>query len=119
MTSLAPYNVSIAMDFTSDFGAQHETVKPSLVYQDVTNPSDVWRTPTRMWHPLTEHQFGKGYRVGDTVMVRLLDYNGKVFRDATIVHMSSYDTAKSVLGSYNATDAFKGIPFTHVLVLDL
>jgi len=36
----------------------------------------------------------------------------------TIVNIAPYHMAQQILGSYNMGDAFKGVPFTRVLVLE-
>jgi hypothetical protein len=111
--------LSIPMDFTHDFGAEAEAVPSHLVYQDTRDSSSHWRNDVRVWHPLTEKQFGKKFRVGDRVLMRLLyDNDDTTYINLTVVHIMSYETTKQVLGSYNEGDAFKGSPFTHVLVLE-
>ena len=107
------------MDFTHDFGVEAESVPSHLVYQDTRDTSGHWRNDVRIWHPLTQKQFGKKFRVGDRVLMRLLyDNNDTTYINLTVVHIMSYETTKQVLGSYNECDAFKGTPFTHVLVLE-
>ena len=106
------------MDFIRNFG-QPQAVQPKLVFQDVRDSSSHYRNDLRIWHPLTEQQFRNNFRVGDRVRVRLLcDNNDKTYINLTIVHIMTYETTKSVLGSYNADDGFKGAPFTRVLVLE-
>jgi hypothetical protein len=106
------------MDYTHNFGTQHETAAPRMLYQDATNSSEHWRQHSRTYHPLTERQFENGYRVGEKVKVRVRRHNGTVFINATIVHASQYHYAQQVLGSYNLGDTFNGARFTDVLVLD-
>jgi hypothetical protein len=110
------------VDFTRNFGVQPEPQpepQPRMVYQDARNTSSHWRNDIRMWHPLTENQFGNNFRVGDRVKMRLLyDNNDKMYLNLTIVNIIGYQITKQVLGSYNEGDAFKGSPFTHVLVLE-
>lgn len=48
----------------------------------------------------------------------LYDNNDTTYINLTVVHIMSYETTKAVLGSYNDGDAFKGAPFTYVLVLE-
>jgi hypothetical protein len=107
------------MDFTHNFGAQPEPVQPHLVYQDTRGTSSHWRSDLRISHPLTEQQFGNKFRVGDSVKMRLLyNNNDKMYINLTIMNIISYETAKQVLGSYSPHDAFKGVPFTRVLILE-
>jgi hypothetical protein len=106
------------MDYTRNFGTQHETAAPRMLYQDATNSSEHWRQHSRTFHPLTERQFENGYRVGEKVKVRVRTHTGTVFINATIVHITQYHYAKQVLGSYNVGDTFNGAQFTHVLVLE-
>ena len=107
------------MDFTRNFGAQVEPVQPKPIYQDTSDTSSHYRNDLRIWHPLTEHQFGNRFRVGDRVKMRLLyDNNDKMYLNLTIVNIIGYQNTKQVLGSYNEGDAFKGSPFTRVLVLE-
>lgn len=106
------------MDYTRNFGTQHETAAPRMLYQDATNSSEHWRQHSRTFHPLTERQFENGYRVGEKVKVRVRTHTGTVFINATIVNAGKYHAAQQYLGSYNLCDTFNGAPFTHVLVLD-
>jgi hypothetical protein len=106
------------MDYTQNFGAQHENVAPRMLYQDARNSSEHWRQHSRTYHPLTERQFENGYRVGEKVKVRVRTHNGTVFINATIAHITQYHYVKQVLGSYNLDDSFNGAPFTHALVLE-
>uniref|UniRef100_A0A6C0ANG7 Uncharacterized protein n=1 Tax=viral metagenome TaxID=1070528 RepID=A0A6C0ANG7_9ZZZZ len=109
------------MDFTRNFGALAAHLQPKPIYQDTSDTSSHYRNDLRIWHPLTEHQFGNGFRVGDRVMM-LLSYDNNdtksKYVNLTVVHIITYETTRSVLGSYNADDAFKGVPFTRVLVLE-
>ena len=105
------------MDYTRNFGV--EPLLPQLIYQDTRNSSSHWRNDVRVWHPLTEHQFGNRFRVGDKVKMRLLyDNNDRIYLNLTIVNIIGYQNTKQVLGSYNEGDAFKGSPFTRVLILE-
>jgi len=106
------------MDFTHNFGAQPEEVQPQRIYQDTRNSSPHWRQDIRIFHPLTEQQFANRFRQGDRVRMRLTYPNSKMFITPRIVTIVSYNTAQQVLGSYNVDNAFKGVPFTRVLVLD-
>ena len=110
--------LSIPMDFTHNFGAQPQPVQPQMVYQDTRDSSPHWRQDIRIFHPLTEQQFANRFRQGDRVRMRLTYPNSKMFITPRIVTIVSYNTAQQVLGSYNADNAFKGVPFTRVLVLD-
>jgi len=96
----------------------NETVKVRRVYQDTRNTSSEWRQRNRIFHPLTERQFGNRFRVGDRVTMRLINPNNKIYIDATIVGIVLYDNAQALLNSYNIDDTFAGAPFTRVLVLD-
>jgi len=50
--------------------------------------------------------------------MRLINHNNKIYIDATIVGITSYDSAQASLGSYNIDDRFAGAPLTRLLVLD-
>lgn len=102
--------VGIEMDPT-----QHETAAPIRLVQDA-HSSQHWRQEERIFHPLTQQEFAN-FRVGDNVTVQLLDESTNKYINTTTVNIIQYDTAKQVLGSYNIDDTFKGVPFTHVLVL--
>ena len=106
------------MDYTRNFGTQHETLAPRMLCQDATNSSEHWRPSNRTLHPLTQRQFENGYKKGDDVTLRLDTHTGRVFIETIVLSVLSYHTAQQVLGSYNADDTFNGAPFTHVLVLD-
>ena len=106
------------MDYTRNFGTQHENVARRIVYQDARNSSPYWRPANRTFHPLTQRQFENGYKKGDDVTLRLDTHTGRVFIETIVLRVLSYHTAQQVLGSYNADDTFNGAPFTHVLVLD-
>uniref|UniRef100_A0A6C0ANF1 Uncharacterized protein n=1 Tax=viral metagenome TaxID=1070528 RepID=A0A6C0ANF1_9ZZZZ len=106
------------MDFTHNFGAQPQPVQLQMVYQDTRDSSPHWRQDIRVFHPLTEQQFGNRFRVGDRVRMRLTYPNSKMYITPTIVNIVPYYTAQQILGSYNMGDAFKGVPFTRVLVLE-
>jgi hypothetical protein len=96
----------------------NETVKLRRVYQDTRNTSPIWRQKNRIWHPLTEHQFGNRFGMADRVTMRVLSPIKKMFINCTIVNIIPYDIAQQILGSYNIGDTFTGVPFTHVLVLE-
>lgn len=92
--------------------------EPKLVCQNIKGSSPYWRNLTdRMFHPLTERQFNM-FEVGDSVRMRIVCNNKDKMRTyLNIVSIFTYDFAKTILGQYNATNTFKGEPFTHVLVL--
>ena len=110
--------VSTTMNFMNNFDAQPEAVQPKRLYQNTTDTSQHWRMQSRIVHPLTKHQFGNTFRVGDRVRMRFLSTNGVNFEDFSILNIIKYETAKQVLGSYNIDDSFRGVPFTHTLVLE-
>ena len=95
----------------------NNTVKLCRVYQDTRNSSPIWRQRNRIFHPLTEGQFGNRFRVGDRVTMRLINPNNKNYIDATIVGITSYHSAQTFLGSYNIDNTFAYAPFTRVLIL--
>ena len=95
----------------------NETVKLRRVYQDTRNTSPHWRTNNRIWHPLTEDQFGNRFRIGDRVTMRVINNTNKMYIDATILQIVPYDMTKQWIGSYNIDDSFNHAPFTHVIAL--
>jgi hypothetical protein len=103
------------MNFNHSPAFQRE---PKLVCQNVKGSSPYWRNlADRIFHPLTQRQFNM-FEVGDSVRVRVTYANKDKMRTyLTIVSIIRYDSAKMILGDYNATNTFKGEPFTHVLVL--
>jgi len=106
------------MDFMNNFEARPQVVQPKTIYQDTRGTSQYWRRETRVWHPLTTHQYeNTRFRAGDKVSMRLRSPEGTNFEDYTILRITKYDTAKEWLGSYNSNDSFRGVPFTHTLVL--
>lgn len=92
--------------------------EPKLVCQNIKGSSPYWRNLNdRMFHPLTERQINM-FEVGDSVRMRITFVEKDKMRTyLNIVSIIPYNSAKKILGYYNATDAFKGEPFTHVLVL--
>lgn len=100
------------MNFNHSPAFQRE---PKLVCQNIKGSSSYWRNLTdRIFHPVTQNMF----QVGDSVRMRIVYLNkNKIRTYLNIVNISPYNSAKTILGSYNATDTFKGEPFTHVLVL--
>lgn len=94
-----------------------ETDNPRVVYQDMRNTSPYWRMDRRIIHPLTERQFGKRFRVGDKIKMRLTNPNNKMYITATIEAIMPYQFAHDSLGAYNRDSTFKNRPFTRVLIL--
>ena len=92
--------------------------EPKLICQNIKGSSAYWRNLNdRMFHPLTERQFNM-FEVGDSVRMRITFVEKDKMRTyLNIVSIIPYNSAKTILGQYNATDSFKGEPFTHVLVL--
>ena len=103
------------MNFNHSPAFQRE---PKLVSQNTKATSQYWRNLNdRIFHPLTQRQFNM-FEVGDSVRVRVTYANKDKMRTyLTIVSIIRYDSAKMILGDYNASNTFKGEPFTHVLVL--
>ena len=108
--------LNIAMNFINNIGVQHQPVRHIRVYQDARDSSQHWRQQERIFHPLTQWQFGN-FRVGERVRMRLITPTGTTYADLTIVKIVPYHTARQYLGPYNASDTFKNNPFTHVLML--
>ena len=102
------------MNFNHSHALQRE---PKLICQNVKGSSPYWRNlDDRIFHPLTQRQFNM-FEVGDSVRVRITCLDKDKMRTyLNIVSIIRYDSAKMILGQYNATDTFKGEPFTHVLV---
>jgi len=97
---------------------EHLPLSTKIVYQNISrNTSRLWRQQDRIMHPLTEQQFDNRFRVGDRVMMRILNPTSKVYVNFTIAHIATYNSAKAFLGPYNRSDTFKGFPFTQALVL--
>ena len=92
--------------------------EPKLVCQNIKGSSPYWRNlDDRIFHPLTQRQFNI-FEVEHSVRMRITCLDKDKMRTyLNIVSIVTYNSAKRILGSYNATDAFKGEPFTHVLVL--
>jgi len=111
MINMLSLKILIIMEF-------NEAVKVRRIYQDTKNTSPAWRQRNRMFHPLTERQFGNRFRVGDRVRIRVNNPDKKIYIDATIVDIVVYDYALQFLGSYNIDNTFVGSPFTRTLVLD-
>ena len=92
--------------------------EPKLVCQNIKGSSPYWRNlDDRIFHPLTQRQFNI-FEVEHSVRMRITCLDKDKMRTyLNIVSIVTYNSAKRIFGSYNATDAFKGEPFTHVLVL--
>jgi hypothetical protein len=97
--------------------AEHLPLSTKIVYQHTRNISPNWRQQDRIFHPLTERQFGNRFRVGDRVIMKILNGASKVYVNFTIAYIIPYNSAWSFLGRYNRRNTFKGVPFTHALVL--
>ena len=108
------------MDVIRNFG-QAEQMQPQMIYHDTRQSSIYWYHEARIFHPMTERQFGNKFRVGDRVKVQVIYDNNKekyinldkMYINLTIAHITTYEEAKTWLGSYNIDDAF-----TRVLVLE-
>ena len=98
-------------------GAEHVPLGTKNLYQDTRNTSSHWRQQDRILHPLTERQFGNRFRVGDRVRMQVRTRTSKIYITLNIANITTYNTAKQCLGSYNADNTFKGVPFQHILVL--
>lgn len=103
------------MNYINNVGVQH--VRRIRVYQDTRDSSQHWRQEDRIFHPLTQQQFGNRFRVGDRVRMRLVTPTSKKYADLTIVKIMTYHEAQVFLGGYSINDTFKDTPFIHVLVL--
>ena len=98
-------------------GAEHVPLGTKNLYQDTRNTSSHWRQQDRILHPLTERQFRNRFRVGDRVRMQIRTRTSKIYITLNIVQITTYNTGKQWLDSYNADDTFKGVPFHHILVL--
>ena len=98
-------------------GAEHVPLGTKNLYQDTRNTSSHWRQQDRILHPLTERQFRNRFRVGDRVRMQIRTRTSKIYITLRIVQITTYHSAKQSLGSYNADDTFKRVPFHHILVL--
>jgi len=98
-------------------GAEHVPLGTKNLYQDTRNTSSHWRQQDRILHPLTERQFGNRFRVGDRVRMQVRTRTSKIYITLRIVQIMTYNSVKQCLGSYNADDTFKRVPFHHILVL--
>ena len=107
--------------FRNNFGPQDSSLPTTKnAYQNNRGSSDVYRSETgRFWQPVNQEQMDRQrYQVGDRVMLRVRGLDGQDRYFTTIIrNIASYETAKSVLGSYNEEDGYNGA-FVSVLVLD-
>jgi hypothetical protein len=87
------------------------------IYQDTRNTSSNWRQNNRIFHPLTQRQFGNRFRVGNRVTMRLIYPPNKMYINGAIERIIPYPIAQAWVGSYNIDDTFANEPFTHVLVI--
>lgn len=94
-----------------------EAVNVRRVYQDTRNSSAGWRQNNRIFHPLTQRQFGNRFRIAHKLTMRLTNPINKISINGTIERIIPYDIVQAALGSYNIDDTFGGAPFTHVLVI--
>jgi hypothetical protein len=95
----------------------NEAVKISRIYQDTRNTSSNWRQNNRVFHPLTQRQFGNRFRVGNRVTMRIINTINKMYINGAIESIIPYHIAQAVVGSYNIDDTFANDPFAHVLVI--
>jgi len=115
LTPKSTVSITILMDTVAN--VEHLPLSTKIVYQKTRSTSHLWRQQDRIIHPLTEQQFENRFRVGDRVMMRILNPTTKVYVNFTIAHIATYNSAKAFLGPYNRSDTFKGFPFTQALVL--
>jgi transcription termination factor Rho len=108
--------------FRNNFGPQDSCLPATKnSFQGERGSSNVYRNSEagRYFQPVHQGQIDRQkYQVGDRVMLRVrgLDNQDRYF--TTIIrNIVSYETAKSVLGSYNEEDGYNGA-FVSVLVLD-
>jgi len=109
--------LNIRMETILNGDAEYVPLGTKNIYQDARNTSSHWRQQDRILHPLTERQFGNRFRVGDRVRMQLRTRTSKIYITLNIAQITTYDTAKQWLHSYNADNTFKGVPFTQTLVL--
>jgi len=108
--------------FRNNFGPD-APVPPATknAFQNERGSSNVYRNSEvgRYWQPVHQGQINQHrFQVGDRVMLRVrgLDNQDQYF--TTIIrNIVPYETAKSILGSYNEEDGYNGA-FVSVLVLD-
>jgi hypothetical protein len=117
LSAIVSFEPSISMNFINNIGVQHQPVRHIRVYQDARDSSQHWRQQDRILHPLTQKQFGNRFRVGDRFRMRLVTPTSTKYADLTIVKIVPYYEAQQWIGSYNADDTFKDVPFSNVLVL--
>ena len=110
----------ISLEMQGRFRGEPEINPPKPIYQDMRDSSSVWRTEGRVFHPLTPFQNeSNSFKPGDKVRLRLTTSTSRDYFDLTVLNISDYNTAKTFLGSYNASDSFNGEKFTHVLILSV
>ena len=108
--------------FRNNFGPQDSNLPATKnSFQGERGSSNVYRNSEagRYFQPVHQGQIDRQkYEVGDRVMLRVrgLDNQDRYF-NTIIRNIVSYETAKSVLGSYNEEDGYNGA-FVSVLVLD-
>ena len=108
--------------FRNNFGPQDSSLPTTKnAFQSVRGSSDVYRNSEadRYFQPVNQEQMDRQkFQIGDRVMlrVRALDNQDRYY-NTIIRSIVSYETAKSVLGSYNEEDGYNGA-FVSVLVLD-
>jgi hypothetical protein len=108
--------------YRNNFGPQDSSLLLTKnAFQNERGSSDVYRNSEvgRFFQPVNQGQIDRQrFQIGDRVMLRVrsLDNQDRYF--TTIIrNIVSYETAKSVLGSYNEEDGYNGA-FVSVLVLD-
>ena len=110
----------ISLEMHGRFRGEPEINPPKPIYQDMRDSSSVWRTEARVFHPLTAFQMASNsFKPGDKVRLRLTTSTSREYFDLTVLNISDYNTAKTFLDSYNASDSFNGEKFTHVLILSV
>ena len=108
--------------YRNNFGPQDSSLPTTKnAFQSVRGSSVVYRNSEadRYFQPVNQEQMDRQkFQIGDRVMlrVRALDNQDRYY-NTIIRSIVSYETAKSVLGSYNEEDGYNGA-FVSVLVLD-
>jgi len=107
--------------YRNNFGPQDSSMPLTKnAFQSVRGSSDVYRSETgRYFQPVHQGQMDRQkFQIGDRVMLKVLGLDNQDRYFTTIIrNIVSYETAKSVLGSYNEEDGYNGA-FVSVLVLD-
>jgi hypothetical protein len=112
--------MSPEMSFMNSFTTTTPNKSTRKVYQDEKDSSSHYRNYVdgRFYQPLDQAQYSTGFAIGDKVCLRIRSLDGTFWYTNTVVRaITSYSTAKSLLGGYNATDSYTG-KFEMVLVLD-